>query len=806
MFAALGLAAQIAIVAHAPDTVATCDAVDVTVAVSARGASAPRLLAPSFAPFDVLRGGMPRIEYGARTRGLVTAEYRYTLATDRTGRFVIPPFEARLGSERASTRPLVIVVRPPLGRGTPAVFTRAGIDTSSSFDLRLPKIAAAETVYVGEQATYEVAVFLNQPARERLRRNPTFYPPEMQAMLAYDLPAPPPAARRRAGSQCFDALVYRRALFPLVPGRIVIPPAQLIYNTGLSSTSLFSREESHELQTDSVTIVALDPPAEGRPQDFTGAVGALRVDARIDSARSRVGDGLLLTVRVEGTGNVKLFPRPTVRVPWAGLVPADERVRVDSGSTRIGGVKEFDWVLTPRIAGEFDLPPTRYSYFDPARQRYDVALAPATRVRIEPGALASADTGQVVGAGALSIRTRFSGRAWPPVHTRPEFWALIALAPLPAGIARYRRRMQHRGPAGIAGAAATRADPARALDHARSDDPVTLRRLFVRALSQRLGCSAEAFTHPGALQHALRRSGVSEGVATRAELLLRDLDAAAYAPRRQLAPDAAERAAATVRSVSAEALARRELPFWVPLMVAAAALATAGAGAALAVDAATAHFARGVSSYLRQEYDAARDAFAAAVEAAPAAPDAWVNYGTASWAVHDTAAAVLGWRQTLAIEPSADDARARLELVRWQGMDSPGWVPRIPRNAASGAFLALWLAAWTFAWRAARARTRGVADRFALPLAACALLVAIAAVEVDTRVTGERLAVVRRAAPLVSHPALGMDRGPTVGLGEIVRVVGRRGVWTRVEAAGDRQGWLASGLLAHLEDRRPLRD
>ena len=310
-------------------------------------------------------------------------------------------------------------MRPPRGRGTPVVVTRARVDTSSELDVRATGLV--DTVYVGQQATYEVAVFLNQTVRDRLRRNPTFYPPEMQAMLAYDLPTPLTAVRPRSGSQCFDALVYRRALFPLVPGRLVIPPAQLVYNTGLSPT-MYTREESHELQTDSVTIVALDPPASGRPPEFGGAVGALRLDTRLDTATARVGDPMLFTVRVAGTGNVKLFPRPSVQLPWAALIASDERVRVDSNTARVTGVKEFDWVLTPRLAGEFDLPPVRYGYFDPARRRYDVAVSEARRVRVARGALASTDTGSV--DGVLGIRMRFGGPAWPPLHSPPAFWLI----------------------------------------------------------------------------------------------------------------------------------------------------------------------------------------------------------------------------------------------------------------------------------------------------------------------------------------------------------------------------------------------
>jgi len=73
-------------------------------------------------------------------------------------------------------------------------------------------------------------------------------------------------------------------------------------------------------------------------------------------------------------------------------------------------------------------------------------------------------------------------------------------------------------------------------------------------------------------------------------------------------------------------------------------------------------------------------------------------------------------------------------------------------------------------------------------------------------VSGARLAIVRRAAPLVSDPAIGMDRGPNVGTGEIVRVAGRRGIWTRIEASDERDGWIASSELFMLADRRPPRD
>ena len=790
--------AQMAIVTHAPDTVRACDAVEVSVAVSGPANDQPRLMPPSFRPFDVLRAGAPRVVYDRGGRASVIVEYQFVITTDRTGRFTIPAFEARSRGGSIAGKPHTVTVLPMrlmLLRG-PAVVARARIDTGTELGLATQ---AAETVYVGQQATYEVAVFLNQVTRDRLRRNPTFYPPEMQAMLAYDLPPSAQGFRQRSGSQCFDALVYRRAVFPLVPGRIVIPPAQLVYSTALSTTSLFSREESHELQTDSVSIVAVDPPREGRPAEYSGAVGSVRLESRVDSVASRVGDPMLFTVRVAGTGNVKLFPRPTVRIPWAGLVAADERVSVDSTSARIGGVKEFDWVLTPRIAGEFDVPPVRYGYFDPSRRRYAVAVAPGDRLRVATGALANADTGQA--EGPLSIRTAYLGPTSASPQSSPMFWLALALAPLPALLSRVRRRVK-------SPAAVVARDPMQALtdaaasDAAASNDAVALRRHYVRALAQRLGCRPSDFTHPGALERALRRAGVSESTATRAEAQLRELDAAAYAQGGVLPLGAARNANQLAHAVNAEALSRAELPFWIPVVLIGAILATATV--AIASDSASISFASGVSSYLRQDYPAARSAFTQAASLEPRSAEAWANFGTASWAAADTASAVLGWRQALSLDPGARDLQARIGALRPVDASSPGWVPAMPAHLMVWLFAALWLAAWTLAWIGRR--SLDTLTRQTAPLAVLAVLVGLIAIKIDDKVSGADTAVIRQRLSLSTDPAMGMDRGPTVSVGEMVRVAGRRGSWVRVEAADGRSGWVSDAQVVLIADRRIPRD
>jgi hypothetical protein len=787
----LAFAAQLSIVAHAPDTVMACEAVEISVAVSAPGRNAPEVRAPSLAPFDVLRSsGVPHVTYDPRGSGSVIAEYRYLLTTDREGTFTIPSFETRMGSAVARTRPLEISVRPP-GRGgnIPTVVARARVDTSLEVNFRA--LTLPETVFVGQQANYEVAVFLNTVVRDRLRRNPTFFPPDMQSMLAYDLPVRGDPPRRQVGSGCFDVLVYQRALFPLMAGRFAIPPAQLVYSLPLSA-SFFSREETHELQTDSTLIVAVEPPASGRPADYGGAVGNLRVAARLDTNATRVGDPLLLTLRVSGTGNVKLFPRPAIGVSWGTLVKGDERVRVDTTARRIAGTKEFDWVLTPRIAGELDLPPIRYPYFNPDSRRYEVASTTTAHVRIGAGSLANADTTRT--EVLLPLRTRYRGPTTAPLHEHPVFWAFLALVPVPAlslgSRGRRRRDTARTGTAAMRLTALVR-------DAELSTNASSIRRAYTGALAERLGLEAESFTRPGALARVLRRRGVSTEIAVDAEQFLRQLDEAAFSSSGALPGDAAARAAQIYKSVNDEALARNH--FGLPALCIVG-LVAAGVATAHAYDVTTAQraFDRGVEAYQHHDFVAAREAFVTATAAEPRAPDAWADLGTASWAVADTARSVAAWQRALRLEPFASDVRERVELAHALSWTSAGYVPPFPASWLFNAAAAIWCLAWGRA--AYRVSTRARVDRRSvMTLSAVAVVLAIAGFALADRMSGRRLGVLRTTASLRGDPELSGERGATAIIGEVVRVTGRQGAWTRVVLDDGRDGWLENSALLSLD-------
>jgi hypothetical protein len=657
-----------------------------------------------------------------------------------------------------------------------AIVAKAPIDTAQPVNFHA--MVMPDTVFVGQQVTYEVGVFLDDQLRLRLRRNPEFVPPEPRAMLAYDLPTATAPGARRVGDHEYEVHIFERAFFPLEAGRYVIPAAELSYSLPLSM-SFFSREESHMLAAESLAIVALAPPAAGRPANYAGAVGELHVDERLDAHRVRAGDPVLLTVLVGGRGNVKLLPRPTVAFRWGSAVAAEERVRVDTTTPDVRGTKEFDWVVTPRDTGALALPPMGYPYFNPYTERYEIALTRADTLRVGAGSLAPLDTTRVDASPPLAIRTIYRGSLPPPPYSRPEFFAAAACAPIPAlllGAARRVRRRRRR--------TVSAADKLKLLSRARRPVPApVLRRAYVAALAERFALSPTTLTERGALAHILRREGCTGPSGQRVERLLDSLDRTAYGPGTDLPKDIAHQVYAAFLCVAREA--RKRI---VPLLLLGAVLGVTVKALDVAESQAAEQFRQGLTAYTRHEYGSAAMRFAAAAHLAPRAADAWANAGTAAWVAGDTADAVVGWQRAARLEAFARDVHERLGLVRASQEGAIAGPPRVDVGLIASSALGCWIVMCLLValWPGRFKVLVGLLGALAVTGAAGAAWLGEAA-------TGAKLVVIGPSTGLSSSPALGAERVAALDAGDVGRIEERSGAWVRVRLDGDRDGWVEIG-------------
>lgn len=691
-----------------------------------------------------------------------------------------------------------------------------------------------DTVYVGQQVTYQVAVLLSESARARLRRNPEFIPPELRGLLAYELGTPRRVAPQHYGGGVFEAHVFQRALFAVAPGTRMVPAPQLSYTLPQSS-SYFSREERFVVRAESAQLVVKALPEAGRPPDFTGAVGVLRASVRLDSSTARVGDPLVLTMRVDGTANVKLLPRPVLEVSWASAVPGTERVHVDTSGAFVRGYKEFDWILTPTQAGRVALPALRYSYFDPYRGEYAYAETAPRVVSVNDGSLATAAEGD--NASVVPLRA-WRGASTASLGERLVAWRLplivvLLLAPLPWLVLAIGSRVggsrRSRVPASkpIARAATPRVATNDAGDHARDT-----RRTLLGALAQRLKVSPQELVSRRDVERTVRRRGVTrdttkallalldelavqgfsdvpsqvsgrDDVSARADTVLARIDAEAVTHARTIrsARHAQARFALFVALGAAAFAAPPHTVAALPATpVPTALVQTTAESSSAARVALEATVARATALYGQRQYSRAAEQFAEAVDARPADADLLTNWGAAAWAAGDTVSAVIAWQRAARREPVAVDLQERVALLPAGARGGVAEVPMIPVPALALAAVSAWLLGWVVLAVVRLQRRGGRASAwmaFAANAAAFALLLAVGTAASAAwgyrELDANGMLVVRRPETMRTSPGNDANAMGGVATGDVVRVEDAREGWLRVLHADGRRGWLPAG-------------
>lgn len=720
-----------------------------------------------------------------------------------------------------------------------AIVDRVRVNTSRAIDFHAATFP--DSVYVGEQLTYQVAVLISEDARTRLRRDPEFRPPELRGLLAYELGTPRHVPSRVYDGRRYEAHVFQRALFAIAPGAHAIPAPQLSYTLSQSS-SYFSREERRVVLAESTQVFVKALPDAGRPSDFSGAVGVLKAQVRLDTTTARVGDPLMLTVRIEGIGNVKLLPRPSVEVPWASVVPGSERVRIDSSGARVRGTKEFDFILTPARAGVVVMPVIRYAYFDPYREEYAWAESTPADLRVADGAL--------VTPSSIDESTRLPLRAWQKrevgvgyAWSRPARAGLLAIwlgAALLAFAARWRRRRFERGLTDAR--ASAQVSVLLVVDDAPGAVARDLRRTLLTQLAARLQVPVGTLVLRRDVERILRRCGVTRRSTQDVLDLLDELAVQGFGPALGQAmgegtstPASQDRGLAarvqrTAKQVDDEAMrvpvarwltrragrfltfvgavilavgpARRVAAQAVPSQVETnQAEAARRADAAIQVDVPLL-VREATAAYDAQRFSAAADRFAEAAAYRPQDVDLLVNWGTAAWSAGDTVSAVVAWQRAARLEPLAVDLQERLGLLPPGARGGIAEVPMVPVVLLAGMATLCWclgLGVLGVVWARGSTRDRGV---FRSSVGAAWLLMATGlalsawwgARALDPR----DLAVVTRPEAMRMEPAL--DANPAGGLatGDIVRLAAMQDQWARVEHADGRFGWVLRERLTRL--------
>ncbi len=140
------------------------------------------------------------------------------------------------------------------------------------------------------------------------------------------------------------------------------------------------------LASNAVTI-DIDPlPQENRPPYFSGAVGSFTLSSEIDRTDLKANEPINLKITLTGKGNIELIDAlPVVFPPDFETYDPKVTNNLTRNSSGISGTRTFEYLLIPRNAGEFQIRPVEFSYFDPAKRAYSTLSTPLYQIRVSKG-------------------------------------------------------------------------------------------------------------------------------------------------------------------------------------------------------------------------------------------------------------------------------------------------------------------------------------------------------------------------------------------------------------------------------------
>lgn len=259
-------------------------------------------------------------------------------------------------------------------------------------------------VYRGEQINVSYKLYTRLPMEINITKTP-----DLQGFWSQDvkLPNPPqPVKEIYKGKEYQVFEIKRTAIFPTQTGTLLLDQAKaeglVRLGEGSEAGDLFDQffgslldeeairamggrveEVPVQLQSAPIEIHVKELPLANKPNSFKGAVGQFSLASSIDKTEIKDNEAATLTLRISGTGNLKIAEAPQVDFP--PMLNAFEPIVVDSivhTPQYIAGYKEIKYTFTPNRVGQVEIPPVHFSFFDPEVNAYKTITSPSYKINV----------------------------------------------------------------------------------------------------------------------------------------------------------------------------------------------------------------------------------------------------------------------------------------------------------------------------------------------------------------------------------------------------------------------------------------
>lgn len=363
----------------------------------------------------------------AIVNGQVSAsvEHRFALTAQREGEFVLGPFTVAHAGQTYETNSVRVVVG-------------AGTDTADvgGEALRLVLSIPRHRVYLHERIVVDVLLYVGDVTARDVH-----FPTLQTSGMSIEGFGQPSRATQMIDGRRYEVLRFRGAAVPVQTGTRPFGPATLNLNLVQQQRNFFfAQRQAVELRSEAIDLEVVPLPAQGRPDDFAGAVGRFALEVSASPTTVDAGDPVTVRITVRGDGNFANLAPPAFAEADGLRVYAPQLV--ESGEA---GVRVYEQVVIPEGTQIDALPGLRLPYFDPDAERYAVAQTAPIPLHVRDSGRASG-VAEALGApgGVVRPESRQAplgrdivyikdepGQLLHERERRARWWWLLAWQPVP---------------------------------------------------------------------------------------------------------------------------------------------------------------------------------------------------------------------------------------------------------------------------------------------------------------------------------------------------------------------------------------
>lgn len=365
---------------------------------------------PNFTNFEIIGGPFTSTSSSVQIiNGSVsrtnTQTFSFHLRAIKEGVFTIPSASITVDRKKITSEPCEInVTASATSSGNYSNNTSNSTNNSSKKEVFLKATPNKKKVYQGEQILLTYNIYYTIPISQlSVSKSPSY-----SGFWTKDISDNDGSLQQSStiidGQPYNVATIKEMVLFPQKAGELTIEPLELSCLAQIRQqrqrTNTYDPFEDFfgdvlgtsytnvrkEIKSQPITIEVLPLPTANKPNSFNGAVGQFTFTSKIDKNELKVNEAFTLTLTVSGKGNIELLELPKPILP-PDFEVYDPKISTTVKNNALGiyGSKKAEYIIIPRVSGDFTLDDIEFSYFNPTLKKYETLKSDIHAIQVQKG-------------------------------------------------------------------------------------------------------------------------------------------------------------------------------------------------------------------------------------------------------------------------------------------------------------------------------------------------------------------------------------------------------------------------------------